>query len=208
MLLFIYSSESVIAITSTYRIFECLAILCLTMLQLSQTLIGRPVMSLRTGTAVATTISAIFNPNNLKIEGFYVQDSFDSKKKLILLCQDIREIIPQGIVINDHEVLGESDELVRLKEVLEIGFELVGMPVQTEGKSKMGKVNDYATDTSSMFVQKIYVSQSIMKSFSGGALSIDRSQIVEISSSKIIVKDLQQPLRAKLGSSISSALAS
>jgi len=59
-----------------------------------------------------------------------------------------------------------------------------------------------------MFVQKIYVSQSIMKSFSGGALSIDRSQIVEISSSKIIVKDLQQPLRAKLGSSISSALAS
>ena len=195
-------------ITSTYRIFECLAILCLTMLQLSQTLIGRPVMSLRTGTAVATTISAIFNPNNLKIEGFYVQDSFDSKKKLILLCQDIREIIPQGIVINDHEVLGESDELVRLKEVLEIGFELVGMPVQTEGKSKLGKVNDYATDTSSMFVQKIYVSQSIMKSFSGGALSVDRSQIVEISSSKIIVKDLQQPLRAKLGSSISSALAS
>lgn len=86
------------------------------MLQLSQTLIGRPVMSLRTGTAVATTISAIFNPNNLKIEGFYVQDSFDSKKKLILLCQDIREIIPQGIVINDHEVLGESDELVRLKK--------------------------------------------------------------------------------------------
>lgn len=197
-----------ITITSTYRIFECLAILCLTMLQLSQTLIGRPVMSLRTGTAVATTISAIFNPNNLKIEGFYVQDSFDSKKKLILLCQDIREIIPQGIVINDHEVLGESDELVRLKEVLEIGFELVGMPVQTEGKSKLGKVNDYATDTSSMFIQKIYVSQSIMKSFSGGALSIDRSQIVEISSSKIIVKDLQQPLRAKLGSSISSALAS
>jgi len=195
-------------ITSTYRIFECLAILCLTMLQLSQTLIGRPVMSLRTGTAVATTISAIFNPNNLKIEGFYVQDSFDSKKKLILLCQDIREIIPQGIVINDHEVLGESDELVRLKEVLEIGFELIGMPVQTEGKSKLGKVNDYATDTSSMFVQKIYVSQSIMKSFSGGALSVDRSQIVEISSSKIIVKDLQQPLRAKLGSSISSALAS
>ncbi len=197
-----------ITITSTYRIFECLAILCLTMLQLSQTLIGRSVMSLRTGTAVATTISAIFNPNNLKIEGFYVQDSFDSKKKLILLCQDIREIIPQGIVINDHEVLGESDELVRLKEVLEIGFELLGMPVQTESKSKLGKVNDYATDTSSMFVQKIYVSQSIMKSFSGGALSIDRSQIVEISSSKIIVKDLQQPLRAKLGSSISSALAS
>ena len=197
-----------ITITSAYRIFECLAILCLTMLQLSQTLIGRPVMSLRTGTAVATTISAIFNPNNLKIEGFYVQDSFDSKKKLILLCQDIREIIPQGIVINDHEVLGESDELVRLKEVLEIGFELVGMPVQTEGKSKLGKVNDYATDTSSMFVQKIYVSQSIMKSFSGGALSVDRSQIIEISSSKIIIKDLQQPLRAKLGSSISSALAS
>jgi len=165
-------------------------------------------MSLRTGTAVATTISAIFNPNNLKIEGFYVQDSFDSKKKLILLCQDIREIIPQGIVINDHEVLGESDELVRLKEVLEIGFELIGMPVQTEGKSKLGKVNDYATDTSSMFVQKIYVSQSIMKSFSGGALSVDRSQIVEISSSKIIVKDLLQTEKANFRATVTSALTS
>ena len=72
------------------------------MLQLSNSLLNKSVLSLRTGTPVATILSAIINPNNLKIEGFYCQDRFD-KKELIMLYQDIREILPQGYVVNDHD---------------------------------------------------------------------------------------------------------
>jgi sporulation protein YlmC with PRC-barrel domain len=159
------------------------------MLQLSAALLNKSVMSLRTGQPIATVTAAIFNPNNLKIEGFYCQDRFD-KRELILLYQDIREVLPIGYVVNDFEVLVDPDELVRLKEVLELNYEIIGKPVQTISKEKVGKVSDFATETETMFVQKLYVSQSIFKSLTGGALSIDRTQINEITPKKIIINEL------------------
>jgi sporulation protein YlmC with PRC-barrel domain len=159
------------------------------MLQLSTSLINKSVLSLRTGMPIATVTAAIFNPNNLKIEGFYCQDRFD-KKQLVLLYQDIREMLPQGYVVNDHDVLVEPDELIRLKDVLELNFELIGKQVETTSKEKVGKVTDYATETETMYVQKVYVSQSILKSFTGGSLSIDRTQINEITPRRIIINEL------------------
>jgi sporulation protein YlmC with PRC-barrel domain len=159
------------------------------MLQLSAALLNKSVLSLRTGRPIATITAPIFNPNNLKIEGFYCHDSFD-KKELVLLAQDIRDIMPRGYVVNDHEVLTEADELVRLKAVLELNFELIGKQVETIAKQKVGKVSDYATEMETMFVQKIYVSQSILKSLTGGSLSIDRSQINEITPRRIIINEL------------------
>ena len=159
------------------------------MLQLSTSLLNKKVLSLRTGTAVATVTAPIINPNNLKIEGFYCQDSF-SKDILVLLYQDIRDILADGYVVNDHDVLADPEELVRLKDILDLDFALVGKQVVTTSKEKIGKVSDYATETQTMFVQKIYVSQSILKSLTGGSLSIDRTQIQEITPRRIIVNDI------------------
>jgi sporulation protein YlmC with PRC-barrel domain len=159
------------------------------MLQLSASLFNKPVLSLRTGTPIATVSAPIINPNNLKIEGFYCQDRFD-KQQLVLLCRDIRDILRQGFVVNDHDVLAEPDELVRLKEVLELDFDLIGKPVVTLSKEKVGKVSDYATEMETMFIQKIYVSQSIIKSLTGGSLSVDRTQINEITPKRIIINEL------------------
>lgn len=165
------------------------------MLQLSGTIIGKPVMSLRTGGPVATIARPIINPNNLKIEGLYCQDTFH-KGTLVLLSQDIRDIITQGVVVNDYDVLVEPDELVRLEEVMKINFDIMGKPVVTAAREKIGKVNDYAVDAETMYIQKIYVGQSILKSFSGGQLSVDRNQIVEITDKKIIIQELLKPEKA------------
>lgn len=167
------------------------------MLQLSAALLNKNIMSLRTGQPIAAITAAIFNPNNLKIEGFYCQDRYD-KSELVLLYQDIREVLPMGYVVNDHEVLVDPTELVRLKEVLEINYELIGKPVQTIGKHKVGKVSDFATETETMYVQKLYVSQSIFKSLTGGSLSIDRTQINEITPKRIIINELTKTAPAPL----------
>ena len=159
------------------------------MLQLSASLINKNVLSLRTGAPIATVVAPIFNPNNLKIEGFYCQDRFD-KRELILLYQDIRDTLPSGYVVDDHEVLVEANELIRLKDVIELNYELIGKHVETIAKEKVGKVSDYATEMETMFVQKIYVSQSILKSLTGGSLSIDRTQVNEITSKKVIINEL------------------
>ena len=160
------------------------------MLQLSGMLLNKPVMSLRTGTQVATATTPIINPNSLKVEGFYCIDRFDNSQ-LVLLYQDIRDIIPQGFVIDDHDVLAEPDELVRLKDVIKLNFELIGKPIETVSKYKVGKVSDYAVETTTMYVQKLYAAQSILKSFTGGSLSIDRSQINEITNKRIVINDLE-----------------
>lgn len=159
------------------------------MLQLSASLINKSVMSLRTGTEIARIVGPIINPNNLKIEGFFCQDRF-SKDFLVLVCQDIRDIVPQGYVVNDHDILVHPNELIRLQDTINLHFELIGKQVVTVSKQKIGKVTDYAADTETMYVQKIYVSQSIIKSFTGGSLSIDRTQVNEITTSQIIINEI------------------
>lgn len=166
------------------------------MLQLSGALLGQPVISLRTGAPVATVVEPIINPNNLKIEGFYCQDRFQ-KDPLVLLTQDIREQNPHGYFINDHEVLAEPHELVRLQKILALNFALVGKQVVTANKKRLGKVSDYAVDTDSSYVHKLYVGQSLIKSFSGGQLSVDRNQIIEINSRRIIIKNPLQPTKSR-----------
>lgn len=168
------------------------------MLQLSDSLINQPVLSLRTGGSVATTLAPIINPNNLKIEGFYCQDGLDRHRQLILLYQDIRDVITQGFVVDDHDVLSDPGELVRLQEIMRLNFQLIGKPVITTSKHRIGKVSDYATEVSTMYVQKLYASQSVFKSFAGGSLSIDRTQIVEITDTRIIINEIlrAQPARA------------
>lgn len=169
------------------------------MLQLSKSLLNRPIISLRTGSSIGTTQGTIINPNNLKIEGFYCFDAFNKRQRAILLYQDIRDIGSQGIFVNDHEVLTHPDELIRLKEIIAHNFELLGKPVVTVNKTKLGKVSDYAVEAETMYVQKIYVARSVFKSLSMGSLSVDRSQIVEITSRRIII---QEPLQGVPATSV------
>lgn len=158
-------------------------------------LLNRPVVSLRVGGQIATTVSPIINPDNLKLEGFYCQPT-DKRQLLVLLSQDIRDIIPQGIVVNDTDVLSEPSELVRLKKIMGIHFELIGKKVVTEDREKVGKVSDFAAETTTMYIQKLYVSQSLLKSFTGGNLGIDRSQITEVTDKKVVIQELTKKVPA------------
>lgn len=167
------------------------------MLQLSGMIINRPVLSLRTGTQVATALAPLINPNNLKIEGFFCKTT--GRKQKILVAQDIRDILPQGIVVNDEDVLTEAEELVRLNSLIHLNFELLGKPVETASRQKLGKVNDFATETDSLYIKKLYVTQPIYKNFSGGNLGIDRTQIIEITDKKIVVGDLDAKVPAHAG---------
>ena len=169
------------------------------MLHLSGMIINRPILSLRTGTEVGTALAPIIDPNNLKIEGFFCRNG---RKRPVLVTRDIRDVLPQGIVVNDEEALTEPEDLVRLKDLIQINFELLGKPVETVGKQKLGKVEDYSTETESMIIKKLYVAQPIYKSLGGGNLGVDRTQIVEITDKKIIVNDLDSKVPAHAGAAV------
>lgn len=171
------------------------------MLQLSSAFANKAVMSLRTGTAVADVGQPIINPNNLKIEGFYCEDIF-SRSRVVLLYQDIREILPQGFVVDDVDVLANPAELVRLKDVMDLNFQLIGKPVETQSKEKIGKVADFAAEIETMYIQKLYVARSMLKSLTTGQLSVDRSNVIEITNRRIVISDLLKPSPAATSASI------
>lgn len=171
------------------------------MLLLSHDLINKKVLSLRTNAPIAMVIGPIINPNNLKIEGFYCQDRFN-KSRLVLLHQDIREILAAGYVVNDHDVLTPVEDLIRLKEILDINFDPINKQVQTISGQRVGKVSDYAGEVESMYIQKLYVSQPLYKNFTGGSLIVDRSQINEITPKRIIINDLLGTVPAQAKASI------
>ncbi len=158
------------------------------MLKLYESFEGTLVLSLRSGGPVAHVIAPIINPNNLYIEGWQVEDN-RSGEHLILLSKEIREILPQGIAIDDHEVLSSEEELVRLQEILKLHFTLPGLKVTSQRGRNYGKVSDFAFETTNFYVQKIYAAQPVIRNFAGGTLSIDRSQIVEITNRRIIIED-------------------
>lgn len=162
------------------------------MLKLSAALINQPVLSLRTGGPIATVVAVLVNPNNLSIAGLYCKRSPRDKDATILLPQDIREWIAQGFVVNDLDSLSPPEDLVRLKSVMAIDYQLLGKPVCTKNKRRLGKVNDFAVDDATLSIQKLYIGQNIVKNFGGTGFSVDRGQVIELNDRRIIIKDLLQ----------------
>jgi sporulation protein YlmC with PRC-barrel domain len=158
------------------------------MLRLSNNYLNKSILSLRNGAVVGVANSPVINPNNLKIEGWYAENSYE-KGTFILPVSEVREAINKGLVVNDHEALTHPDDLVRLKETIDLEFELIGKSVVTESNKKLGKISDYAVDDKSYYIQKLYVDPPIVKSLTSEQLLIDRTHIIEITNKKIIVQD-------------------
>lgn len=164
------------------------------MLQLSTTYYNKPVMSLRTGGQIAVATEPLINPNNLKIEGFFCQDKFENKE-LILLAQDIRDTLPQGFAVDDHAALAEPADLIRHQKIIEVRYELIDKPVIIAKRKRLGKVVDYAVEAETLYIQKLYVGQSLLKSLTTGQISVTRDRIIEITPKHIKVKDPKEPLK-------------
>src|SRR5665213_1382953 len=158
------------------------------MLMLSKSLLNRPVISLRSGTQTAVALNPIINPHNLKIMGWWCKTSAGQMR--VLLADDVRELVPDGLAINDEDDLCAPEDLVRHREILDIGFQLMDKPVRTK-RGKLGKVSDYSYNDG-MYVQKLYVARPLRKVFTTeDTLLIDRTQILEVTDHYILVRDTE-----------------
>lgn len=155
---------------------------------MSKSLLNRPVMSLRSGGQIALATEPVINPHNLKVLGWWCKVAGQNNQQ-VLLADDVREIMPRGLAINDDSDLCVPEDLVRHREILNIHFQLMDKTVKTK-RYKLGKISDYAYDQDSMFVEKLYVMRPLVKLFaSEDTLIVSRNQIVEITDKYILVKD-------------------
>lgn len=158
------------------------------MLMLSKSLANQPVMSLRSGGQIAVATEPIINPHNLKIMGWWCRAP--GGKRLVLLSDGVREMMPNGIAVNDEEDLSAPEDLVRHSEILNTQFELMDKLVKTK-RQKLGKVSDFSYNEG-MFVQKLYVARPLHKVFTTeDTLIIDRAQILEVTDHYILVRDTE-----------------
>src|SRR3990167_1424648 len=157
------------------------------MLMMSKSLYNRPILSLRSEGQIGLAIEPIINPHNLKILGWWCKAP-NSPNQFVLLVENVRELMPNGLAVDDHNALSTPQDLVRHKEILDVHFQLPDKLVKTK-RSKLGKVSDYTYDQS-MFIQKLYVTRSLTKIFSSeDTLIISRDQVLEVTDHYILVED-------------------
>lgn len=154
-------------------------------------------MSLRTGGVIGQAHTPIIESSTLKIEGWYATMT-DEKEMMILPSGEVRDIIAKGIVVNDHDAITPIEDMIRMKALIESEFELIGTTIESESGIKLGRVHDFSADHQSFYIKKLYVGQSFIKSmisFTKPQLIIDRSQIIDVTKDKIVVKDTSEKVQ-------------
>jgi sporulation protein YlmC with PRC-barrel domain len=108
---------------------------------------------------------------------------------LFLPVRDIREHAQDCLIIDAEEELTEPDELVRLQPLLKQGFTPIGKVAVTDLGRRVGRVENFTVNLDTNRIQKLYIKQSILQSWLGSSLIVDRTQILDVSAKQIIIRD-------------------
>lgn len=158
------------------------------MLLLGSRLFHTPIMSLQTGTKLAQTTRPLIDPSNLRIAAYEVEGPLLVERPAFIRTVDIREYGHLGMIVNGNDDLIGLDEVIQIKKIYDLGFSLIGLQVIDEHKRKLGKVEDYTLDTADYVIQQLSVKRGLLRGITDTGFLINRSQIVEINNSSIIVK--------------------
>jgi sporulation protein YlmC with PRC-barrel domain len=147
-----------------------------------------PIISLQTGATVAWVLEPIIDTAKLEILAFRC-DATEQKRPLILMARDIRQISPEGVLVDNEEELTNPEDIVRLKVILKSSYNPIGKHVVSDTGRKLGNVDDYTINLETARVQKLHVRQPMFRSWLTPGLLIDRTQIIDITPRQITVRD-------------------
>lgn len=158
------------------------------MLVLGSQLIDTPIMSLQTGSELARTKIPVIDPRTLTILAYEVEGSLLDEHPSLLRLEDVRELSNIGMIVDSSDEFVGLNDVIKIKAVHDLHFQLIGMNVIDDHKRKLGKVSDYSIDSGSFVLQQLNVKRPILKSFGDAEFLIHRSQIAEINDTTIIVR--------------------
>lgn len=157
------------------------------MLLLGSRLKNLPVMSLQTGGELARTVQPIIDPATLTIVAYTAEGPLlDVRPKLIRIA-DTRELSDIGLIIDSIDEFVSVDDVLKLKELYDIGFQLDGIKVVDEKRRHIGKVVDYSVDTTTFTVVQLTVKRPLLRRLNDTELLIHRSQIIELNDDTIVI---------------------
>jgi len=141
------------------------------------------------GAMVGLVENLIINPDDGKLAGITVREGFGKRNLKTLSAKDILGISSEFYLVPSYDSLGEVDEIVRLKEIMDQDIPIVGNKVYTESGMYLGKVFDFTLDLTTFLITRIYVRPGL---FGGLAKQyiIYYKNIISIEKDKITVADL------------------
>jgi uncharacterized protein YrrD len=163
------------------------------MLKLYSQLVELPIMSLREGHQVGHISDLIIDPLNGRLLAYTTKGSW-LRPSRIIAAADIREVSSDLAIVDSGEVLTDSEEIVRVGQVLSSKIRLIRSRVQTENGTKLGRVTDYAVNVLGHVLERLNVQSSPL----GRELLIPHEDIVEIKKGLIIVKEQLVPAREEV----------
>lgn len=145
-------------------------------------LIGIPVFDEYSKAPLALVQDVIIDPETGKVIAFLV------KNKHIVVPLDVLRV-SRGIFIPDKSHILPMSEVLRVEEVFQRRIPIAGMRVVTQReKTYLGKVVDYAIDTTHMVLTQIHVAKTFFF-FHFQEKIISYVSIIRIEKDRIIVKD-------------------
>lgn len=149
--------------------------------------LNSPVMGLQTGSELARTSREIIDPRTLEIIGYELDGPLLTERPAVLRIADVREFSDIGIIVDSSDEFVIPDDIIKLNEIYELHFTLIGKPVFDKKHHKLGKVIGYTIDTTGFLIQQLSIKRPLLKSLDDTELLVHRSQIYEVNDEAIIV---------------------
>ena len=161
-------------------------------------LLKYPILSLHTASRIAEVKDLVIDPNFLKVVAFEISAA-SSRQSLFLEASSVREFSKMGMIVDSDEEFVEKDDVIKLKETIDLGFSLDNMKVISKKKAMLGRIEDFIINTEDFQIMQLIVKRPIYKALIDPELVIGRSDIHEINDSEIIVKSEEGTIMKKSG---------
>lgn len=161
-------------------------------------LLKYPILSLHTASRIAEVKGLVIDPNFLKVVAFEISAA-SSRQSLFLEASSVREFSKMGMIVDSDEEFVEKDDVIKLKETIDLGFSLDNMKVISKKKAMLGRIEDFIINTEDFQIIQLIVKRPIYKALIDPELVIGRSDIHEINDSEIIVKSEEGTIMKKSG---------
>ena len=161
-------------------------------------LLKYPILSLHTASRIAEVKGLVIDPNFLKVVAFEISAA-SSRQSLFLEASSVREFSKMGMIVDSDEEFVEKDDVIKLKETIDLGFSLDNMKVVSKKKAMLGRIEDFIINTEDFQIMQLIVKRPIYKALIDPELVIGRSDIHEINDSEIIVKSEEGTIMKKSG---------
>lgn len=152
-------------------------------------IVNSPVGALDQGKKVGTVKRVIINPDEGKVIALAIQTGLLREMKVASFI-DVVEIDNNGVVISSPEQLLDLDDIIRVKELLRVRFDILGLKVVDQRGKFLGFVSDAVIDSQTGNLCRIYVG------FLWRNYIFIKKQIINIELNKITV-DVEQGNKEK-----------